>query len=109
MNVLSRHAHYASMYFSHKKEDSLKELKRDKFYGINFIRFNKALDDVWDRLLKKYDRNQIQYKIISLCGGVLEAINKNRSGLLTAEQSMLCAINVYMKEQQSLTGNIPVE
>jgi len=59
--------------------------------------------------LKKYDRNQIQYKIISLCGGVLEAINKNRSGLLTAEQSMLCAINVYMKEQQSLTGNIPVE
>ena len=39
MNVLSRHAHYASMYFSHKKEDSLKELKRDKFYGkiIHYI------------------------------------------------------------------------
>lgn len=103
LTVLSRHTHYASLYFAHLKEGNLNELNKQKFYGINFVRFDNTLKEMFHKLSKKYSQEQIQYKIIALCGGVLDAINKNRQGLLTPEQSILCAINSYMRDMTQLT------
>lgn len=97
LNVLARHAHYASMYFSLKREDALKTLDRKRFYGVNFIRFDKALDQVYDKLSSKgLNSEQMLGRIVSLTSGILDGINKNRLGLLTPDQAVLCGINSYM-------------
>lgn len=97
LNVLSRHTHYATMYFSLKKDNALKNLERKRFYGINFIRFDKALEEVYNKLTERGESPlQIIHKSVTLTSGILDAINKQRQGLLTAEQSVLCGINTFM-------------
>jgi DNA polymerase III gamma/tau subunit len=100
LSVVSRHAHYASMYLSYKKDDQLKELNRKRFYGINFMRFDNAIEQVYQKLEKKgLTANQIFARCVNICSSNLEAINKNRMGLLSPEQSILCGISSYMQTQ----------
>ena len=39
---------------------------------------------------------EVLVKSVALSGGILDAVNKNRMGLLTPEQSVLCGINSFM-------------
>ena len=97
LNILARHAHYASMYLAFKKEEDVNKMKKQKFYGVNLIRFNNAIEEVYKKLEKKgLSSGQILGRVVLLTGGILEAINRNRQGLLTAEQSIMYGINYYM-------------
>lgn len=102
VNTLARHVHFASLFFVHKKENTLKELDKKRFYGINFIRYEAALNTTWEKLHKKYDSDMILYKVVCLSNSILEAVNKIRMGLITPEQSILCSISSYMKEMLML-------
>lgn len=95
LNVLARHTHYASLYFSHKREGTLENLRKQKFYGINFTRFDKALDDCWNKMTKYFSAKQIQAKMFGLTQAVMEVIVKHRQGLLTPEQAIVTSLSEF--------------
>ena len=97
LNILVKHAHYASLYYALKKENKLNEMNKKMFYGINAVRFDKALEDVYTRLEGLgITAEQIFTRSISLTTSILEAINKNRQGLLLPYQSVLYGIDKYI-------------
>lgn len=98
ITLTSRHAHYMSYYYIALKIDKEEKLRRKRFYGINFVRFDTALDSLWNKLVtvKKLKPMEIVSNATHLSSSLIESVEYIRRGLITPEQALVKCINSYM-------------
>lgn len=89
INMGFRYSNYAILYYIKKR--SKERMDTRIFWGINYIRWDKALD----KLQKNYKIGEKDY--LRLCGSCIEGTEKIRRGLLSPEQALIFLINDFLK------------
>lgn len=88
-----RYAQYGIVYFMYsKKKDTFYTLRR-RFWGINFKRFDEALDQV----ISNEKPDNLVKKGLNVVAGLIAAQEKIRTGVITSDQAIIYGINETLR------------
>lgn len=85
-----RYAQYAVIYYMYFKKDKDKFYTlRRRFWGVNFKRFDEALDTVADGMKVE----ELVQRGLNVASGLIAAQEKIRTGVITPDQALIYGIN----------------
>lgn len=89
-----RHAQYAGVYFLYKEKgrDKFYELRR-RFWGVNFKRFDEALEAI----AKGRKPKDLVNSALSIAVGLIAAQEKIRTGVITSDQAIMYGITQTLR------------
>lgn len=93
ISLALRYAQYGVVFFLYRKDKEKFYSIRRKFWGVNFKRFDDALDKI-SAGVKKDELVESGLKIIS---GLIAAQEKIRTGVVPAEQALIYGINAALE------------
>jgi DNA polymerase III subunit gamma/tau len=100
VTLTSRYAHYAATYYTYDFTPTLGlgefRKSRQKFYGVNFDRFDTALSKMKDKLIAVgLSQKEIVRRALCISAGLIEATEKLRTSVITREQALIYGINYF--------------
>lgn len=94
ISLALRYAQYGVVYFLYRKDKEKFYSVRRKFWGVNFKRFDEALDKI-SSISKTSELVESGLKIIS---GLIAAQEKIRTGVVPPEQALIYGINAALEK-----------
>lgn len=88
-----RHAQYAAIYFLYSKDKDKFYSMRRRFWGVNFNRF----DDALDKLAEGKKEKELVQGCLNVASGLIAAQEKLRTGVLTSDQAIIYGITQTLK------------
>lgn len=89
VNLALRHAQYGVVYFLYKKDRDKFYTLRRRFCGVNFKRFDEALDSI----SKGEKTENLVKKGMNIIAGLIATQEKIRTGVISPEQAIIYGIN----------------